>query len=231
MKLDILSPIFKGKLIQKLTNKISKSFRYDIIIDMPKEHIDSIIILGNGNVDDLAIPIVCHHLNSSKIVGIVKPDGRKRIETISDLSPYVSGNKINKIVLIMDQEGEDLDEIYERIKHKLMNQNIRFEIIMENNRVKQYRCWYGSKPFDFILIISGRDNIMTESHKIEDHLICGALKLSKISKVNLLQDSKNTWNSIDAPLQKEILNSLVNNRVISSGVFPQHFIGLQLLEG
>jgi len=131
----------------------------------------------------------------------------------------------------MDQEGEDLDEIYERIKHKLMNQNIRFEIIMENSRVKQYRCWYGSKPFDFILIISGRDNIMTESHKIEDHLICGALKLSKISKVNLLQDSKDTWNSIDAPLQKEILNSLVNNRVISSGVFPQHFIGLQLLEG
>ncbi|MBU4373367.1 MAG: hypothetical protein KJ714_02775, partial [Euryarchaeota archaeon] len=67
--------------------------------------------------------------------------------------------------------------------------------------------------------------------KIEDHLIYGALKLSRISKTNLLQDSKDTWNSIDAPLQKEILNYFVNNRGPSSEVFPQHFIGLQLLEG
>ena len=58
MKINILSPIFKGKLTQKLTNKISKNFRYDIIVDKPKDHIDSIIILGNGNIDDLAIPIV-----------------------------------------------------------------------------------------------------------------------------------------------------------------------------
>ncbi len=231
MKIDILSPIFKVKITQKLTNKISKSFKYNIIIDKVKEYIDSIIILGNGNVDDLAIPIVCYHLNSSKIVGIVKPDGRKRIETISDLSPYVSGNKIKKIALIMDQEGENLDEIYERIRNKLMNQNIRFEIIMENSRVKQYRCWHGSKQFDFILIISGLDNIATQSHKIEDHLVKGALELSKISNANLLQDSKDTWNSIDAPLQKEILNYFVNNRVLSSEVFPQHFIGLQLLDG
>ncbi len=231
MKLDILSPIFKGKLTQKLTNRISKSFRYDIIVDKPKEHIDSIIVLGNGNVDDLAIPIVCHHLNSSKIVGIVKPDGRKRIETISGFSTYIPKYKINKIALIMDQEGEDLDEIYKGIKHKLMNENIRVESIVEmkNSRVKQYRCWYASKPFDFILIISGLDNIATQSHKIEDHLINGALILSKISNADMLQDSKEAWNSIE-PLQKDILNNLVNNRVISSEVFPQHFIGLQLLE-
>lgn len=231
MKIDIPSPIFKVKLTQKLTNKISKSFKYNIIIDKVKEYIDSIIILGNGNVDDLAIPIVCYHLNSNKIVGIVKPDGRKRIETISDLSPYVSGTKIDKIALIMDQEGENLDEIYERIKNKLMNQNIRSEIIMENSRVKQYRCWYGSKQFDFILIISGLDNIATQSHKIEDHLVKGALELSKISNANLLQDSKDTWNSFDASLQKEILNYFVNNKGPSSEIFPQHFIGLQLLEG
>jgi hypothetical protein len=231
MKIDIPIPIFKGKLTQKLTNKISKSFRYNIIIDKAKEHIDSIIILGNGNIDDLAIPIVCHHLNGNKIVEIVKPDGRKRIETISGFPTYVSGNNIDKIALIMDQEEENLDEIYKRIEHKLMDQNILFEIIMENSRVKQYRCMCGSKQFDFILIISGLDNIATQGHKIEDHLINGALKLSKISNANLLQDSKDTWNSIDAPLQKEILNYFVNNRVLSSEVFPQHFNGLQLLEG
>jgi hypothetical protein len=36
----------------------------------------------------------------------------------------------------------------------------------------------------------------------------------------LMQDSKDTWNSIDAPLQKEILNYFVNNRVFSSEFFP-----------
>lgn len=230
MKINILSPIFKGKLTQKLTNKISKSFRYNIIVDKVK-YINSIIILGNGNVDDLVIPIVCHHLNSSKIAGIVKPDGRKRIETISGFSTYISGTKVDKIALVMDQEGENLDEIFKTIEYKFKNQNIRFEIIMEDIRVRQYRCFYGSKQFDFVLIISGLDSIPTESHKIEDHLVDGALKLSKISKADMLQDSKDTWNSIDTHLQKEILNYFINNKLFSSEVFPQHFMGLQLLEG
>lgn len=231
MKINIPSPIFKVKLTSKLYNKISKSFSHDIIVDTIKKDIDSIIVLGNGNVDDLAIPIVCHHINDNKIVGIVKPDGRKRTEVIRGFSEYLSGTKIKKIALIMDQEGENLEEIFETIRHKLMNQNIRFEIVMEDHRVKQYQCWYGSKKFEFILIISGLDCIPNESHKIEDHLINGALQLSKVSKENLLQDSKDIWNSIDTPYQKEILNYLIKNKGLSSKIFPQHFMGLQLLEG
>ncbi len=199
-------------------------------MDNVKEDIDSIIVLGNGNVDDLTIPIVCHHLNGKRIVGITKPDGKKRMDVIMDFSTYISGTKIGKIALIMDQEDDNLDDISEQIKHKLMNQNIHFDMVRDDNRVKQYRCKYGSRAFDFILVISGLDDVPTEKHKIEDHLINGALKLSKISNANL-QDSKDTWNSIDAPLQKEILNNFVNNRSLSSEVFPQHFIGLQLLEG
>lgn len=228
MKLDSPSSIFKAKLTSKLSKKISKSFRYNIIVDKAKENIDSIIVLGNGNVDDLAVPIVCHHLNGSKIVGITKPERGKRTDALSDFSTYVSGTKIDKIALIMDQEN--LNEIFGRIKNKLMNQNIPYEMIIDDSRVKQYRCRYGSKSFDFILIISGLEDIPTESHKIEDHLINGALKLSKISNANLLQDSKDTWNSIDARLQKELLNNFVTNKILSSEVFPQHFIGLKLLE-
>lgn len=197
------SSIFKAKLTSKVSTMISKTFRYNIIVDKAKEDIDSIIVLGNGNVDDLVTPIVCHHLNGSKIVGITKPD-RKRTEAISGFSAYVSGTKINKIALIMDQEEEELDTIFKRINDKLMNLNIRSEITVDDSRIKQYRCKYGSRIFDFILIISGLDGIPSKTHKIEDHLINGALKLSKIQNASL-QDSKDNWNSIGGPLRKEIL--------------------------
>ncbi len=58
MKINILSPIFKGKLTQKINNKVSKSFRYNIIIDNTRETIDSIIILGNGNVAQSQNPVI-----------------------------------------------------------------------------------------------------------------------------------------------------------------------------
>lgn len=222
------SSIFKARLTSKVSTMISKSFRYDIIIDKARKDIDSIIVLGNGNVDDLVTPIVCHHLNGSKIVGITKPD-RKRTEAISGFSAYVSGTKINKIALIMDQEEEDLDTIFTRINDKLMNLNIRSEMIVDYSRIKQFRCKYGSRTFYFILIISGLDCIPSRTHKIEDHLINGALKLSRILNASL-QDSKDNWNSLDVPLRKEILNDFVNDGVLSSEVFPQHFAGLQLLE-
>lgn len=233
MKIKPLLPIFEAKLTSKLIKKISKDFRYKIVDTKAKGEIDSIIVLGNGDVDDLTIPIVCHHLNGSKIVGITKPEGKKRCKVLSEFPKYISKLKIDKIALVMDQEKDDLDKILKKIEKDLKNLNIKFDEVNgveSDNQVKHYQCMYGSKKFDFILIISGLPNIQANTHKIEDHLVKAALKLSKISNSNL-QDSKKTWNSyFDASLQKEILKKLVENISLSSEVFPQHFDGLRLLE-
>jgi len=224
-----LSPVFAARLIDKLRNKVSKEFRYKIIAEKAKDNIASLIVLGNGNVDDIAVPIVCHHLNGSRITGISKPDGKKRLAVLSELPTYISGHKIDKIALVMDQEDDDLDGIFNQAEKKLGYHHIRFEVANGNTRFKHYQCKYGSRTFDFILIINGLNDFQTKTHKIEDHLVKGALRLSKVS--NDPQDSKETWNSFETQLQVEILNNLVKNKSLSSEIFPQHFEGLRLLEG
>lgn len=228
MKIKPLSPVFAARLIEKLRNKTSKEFRYKIIAEKAKDNINSLIVLGNGNVDDLAVPIVCHHLNGNRIVGITKPDGKKRLNALSELPTYISEHKIGKIALVMDQEDDDLDEIFNQAEHKLRDQHIQFETVNNNSRFKQYQCKHGGRTFHFILIISGLNDFNIKAHKIEDHLIKSALRLSKVSGDP--QDSKETWNSIDTHLQGEILNSLLKNKSLSSDIFPQHFNGLRLLE-
>ncbi len=109
MKLKPLEPKFEATLTSKLSKKISSKFRYKI-------------------VDDFTIPIICHHLNGNKSVGITKPEGKHRNAT--------------------------------------------------------------SNP----------------------------------------NDTKETWNSLDARHQSEILNYFVNSMSFSSEVFPQHFKGLRLFE-
>lgn len=222
------SPTFRAKLTHKLSTKISKEFRYEILVDKAKENIDSIIVLGNGDVDDLTIPIVCHHLNGNKIVGITKPE-RKRKATLNDFPTYLSKLKIRKIALVMDQEDEDLNEIFEKIEHGLRNQHIRFNEAKSEDRFKQYKCEFASRTFDFILIVNGMEEISTATHKIEDHLVKGALEFSIVEDLDI-QDSKETWKSFDESLQREILNKFKGDKSRSSNVFSQHFKGLQLLK-
>ncbi len=231
MKLKPLEPKFEATLTSKLSKKISSKFRYQIMDNKPKGDIESIIVLGNGNVDDYTIPIICHHLNGNKIVGITKPEGKHRNATLSEFPTYISRLKINKLALVMDQENQELDEIFEQIENELGNRHIQFRVNedLSGDQIKHYQCEFVNKTFDFILIISGLLDIQTNTHKIEDHLVKAALRLSKMSNSNP-QDTKEIWNSLDARLQSEILNYFVNSMSLSSEVFPQHFKGLRLLE-
>ena len=72
-------------------------------------------MLKDGDVDDLVVPIVCYHLDGTKTVGITKPE-KTRISTLKDFPIYIPKLKIGKIVLIMDQENDPIDTIYEQIE-------------------------------------------------------------------------------------------------------------------
>ncbi|VVB90368.1 Uncharacterised protein [uncultured archaeon] len=231
MKLKPLSPDFETKMISKLSKKISRDFAYKIVDTKARGEIDSIIVLGDGDVDDYTIPIVCHHLNSKKIVGITKPEGKKhRNATLSEFPTYISKLKINKLALVMDQEDQELEEIFQLIESGLKNQHIMIKKNTSSDQFKHYQCEFINKRFDFILIISGLPDVKTNAHKIEDHLVKAGAKLSKISNPNR-QDSKETWNSsFEVPVQNEILKKLVNDKSLSCEIFPQHFDGLRLLE-
>lgn len=227
MKLKPTPPIFATKLTKKVS-KISKDFRYKII-ETKDISFSTLIVLGNGDIDDLIVPIVCHHLNGIKVVGITKPE-KTRISILKDLPIYISKLKISKIALIMDQEDDRLDTIYEQVEGNLRNLNIRFSLSESEDRMRKYNCKLGSRTFDFILIISGLEEILADKHRIEDHLVKVAIDLGKIDPPSEKIDTKDTWKTFDESVKSEILSRLKDDKSFSRKIFPQHFNGLELLE-
>lgn len=227
MRLKPTPPIFATKLTKKVS-KISKELRYKII-ETKDVNFDALIVLGDGDVDDLVVPIICHHLDGTKVVGITKPE-KTRISTLKDFPIYISKLKISKVVLIMDQEDDPIDTIYEQIESNLRGLNIGFDLAEDRDRMRKYNCKLGSRSFDFILIISGLEEIPADMHRIEDHLVKAAMDIGKIDPPSEKIDTKKTWKTLDESVKSEVLSRLKESRSFSREILPQHFSGLELLE-
>ncbi len=227
MRLKPLSPQLATKLAKK-ASKISKELRYKII-ETKSVDVDSIIVLGDGDVDDIVVPIVCYHLNGTKTVGITKPE-KTRISVLRVFPIYVSKLKISRIVLIMDQEDDLIDTIYKQVESNLRDLRIEFDLSKAEDRMRKYNCRLGSRTFDFILIVSGLEEILANKHRIEDHLVKAAINLGKIDPPSGKIDTKITWKTLDESLKSEILNRLKESKSFSYKIFPQHFNGLELLK-
>jgi len=227
MRLKPTPPVFATRIIKKVS-KISKRLKYEVI-EMRDVDFDTLIILGDGDVDDVVIPIICHHLDGTKIVGITKPE-RTRISILKDFPIYIS-SKICKIALIMDREDDTVNNIYEQAEKSLQDLNIKFELAKDEDQMRKYNCRFGNKIFDFILIISGLDEIPADKHRIEDHLIKAAINLGKIEQPNKKIDTKEAWKALDKKsIKDEILSKLKESKSFSYEIFRQHFRGLELLK-
>ncbi|WP_456475374.1 hypothetical protein [Candidatus Pyrohabitans sp.] len=225
MRLKPLHPHFKAKMERKLSKLISKDFKNTVLSE--EGEVRSLIILGNGNIDDLVIPIICHHLNGEKTIGIVKPIN-PRIGAISELSVVVPRLSVNKIALVMDQESDELEELYRRIEDKLRRMNVKFEREDIHRRLLRYTCRLGPREFELILIISGIDDAPSEMHKIEDHLLKA---LSELSKTEYRAgDSKKVWRGLGTSTQRNVLLKLKGTRKLCLDIFFQHSRGLKFLE-
>jgi hypothetical protein len=209
--------------------RISREKRINVFAEYEPQSLDMPVVIGDGTPDDIAFSIVAFHLNGDKIAGIVKTKMEKR-DTCIDLIPtYLKGN-IRKILILMDQEDDQLDTIYERIQRgmeKLATGEV--EVIDEENeeRVKIYTGKYGSKDFELILVINGLDEIHTDKHSIKDHLLKAAEMLS--IDIGDFENSKAAWKSINHDLQLEIFNGLKNKSEMVENVFPQQVQGCKYL--
>ena len=93
------------------------------------------------------------------------------------------------MLILMDQEEDNLNDIFDKCKRRLIKNNISITKEEGELRLKVYDCKYVDREFKIILVINGLDEIKVKKHCIEDHLIkaaCLFLKDFK-SKVN---DSK-----------------------------------------
>ena len=231
MKLKPTPPIFAARLSKKLS-KLSKELKYSVI-ETRDVDFNALIVLGNGDVDDLVMSILCHHLNGVITAGITKPK-ETRVGVIKNFPIYISNLKINKILLVMDQEDDQINTIHEQIEDKLRKLNIRFEFKLSEsseaeNRVRKYNCSYGSRSFDFMLVVSGLDEIPVNKHRIEDHLVKSGRRLNLIDTLPR-EDTKLAWKSYNRPQKNEILNRLLTNKSFSRDTFPQHFRGLEFIK-
>jgi len=193
--------------------------------------LDTIVVIADGTPDDIAFSIIAFHLNGDKIAGIVKPPGRTGLGVSNLIPTYLKGN-IRKIEILMDQEDDSLTTIYERIHNsqkKLAECDIKIidEEDESEKRQKVYRCKYGSKEFELILVINGLDENPTDKHTIEDHL----LKAAKILSIGIedFGNSKEAWNSIEYHHEK-VFKELKARRKILESVFPQQIRGCEYLK-
>jgi len=162
-------------------------------------------------------------LNGEKIVGIVKPE-EKRFDVFNILPIYL---KVNKIAVLMDQEKEDINSIFNEVEKRLQRIGTVIERVDEESRLRVYSCRHGSKKFQLILIVNGLDEYNFKRHSIEDHLLKAAEKLlgSKVST----EDPKEGWKELKN-IQDEIFENL-KERCKIEDVFPQQVKGLKLLHG
>ena len=213
--------------------RISKKIKMNVLVKVwGITDSDSLVVIGNGTPDDIAFSIVAFHSNVDQIAGIVKPkeDGR-RCSFINKIPLYLSDNT-RKILILMDQEDDVLDTIYERIKSDVERLATgKIEVIAEktNERVMIYKGNYGSKKFKLILVINGLEDTHTDKHSIEDHLLKAAEKVS--IQVGDFKNSKAAWWSINNKQQEEIFRKLKEHRKLVESVFPQQVLGCQYLEG
>jgi len=229
MKLYPLEP--SSRLATNIA-RISKKTRMDVLIKgVNIADLDCLVVIGDGTPDDIAFSIIAFHLNGDKIAGIVKPEMERRYACINLIPTYLKGN-IRKILILMDEEDDPLDTIYEKIQRgveELATGKVKVIDEETEERVRIYTGKYGSKDFVLILVINGLGDIRTDKHSIEDHL----LKAAKMLSIDIgdFENSKAAWKSINHNRQLEIFNALKNNREMVKRVFPQQVQGCGYLMG
>jgi len=229
MKLYPLEPL--GRLATNIA-RISKKIQMNVLslskgADTPD--LDTLVVIGNGTPDDIAFSIISFHLNGDKIAGIVKPKMAKRDGCVNLIQKYMEG-KVRKILILMDQEGDTLSTIYKEIQKRLKKLATGGITVIdeESEKVRVYEGKYGSKKFELILVINGLDEIHTDKHSIEDHLLKAAEKLSM--EIGDFENSKAAWESLPHDLQLKIFEDLRTHRKLMESVFPQQVLGCKYIE-
>jgi len=216
MKLSFLDPT--SKLATNITN-FSRKFRLNVITRTPVET-PSLAIITDGTPDDLVFAMISHRLDGDKTIAVLKPNIGTRDGAIDLIPTYLQPHTKN-ILLIMDQESEPLEILFERCLRKLREKGWK-NTENHGKRLKVYKCELGNKEFAVILAINGVDDVATDNHCIEDHLV-------KFVGLECEGDSKAAWNSLPRTEKEEVFKNLLECKDLET-VFPQQFKAGQMIK-
>ena len=225
MKLYTLYP--SNRLATNIA-RISKDIKMNVLTKFEPRGLDNLVVIGDGTPDDIVFSIIAFHSEADKIVGIVKP--KIRGFGVIDLIPKYLKINIRKILVLLDQDDYTLSEILEKLQKRLQKvATSEIKIIDEDcgKRLRVYNGKYGGKEFELILVINGLNEIQTDKHTIEDHLLKAAEMLS--IDVENFENSKKAWQSITPELQLKIFNDLKTKGKLMGRIFPQQVKGCEYL--
>jgi len=239
MRLYPLEPT--GRLALNIT-RISRKLHIDVLTtglsEDQKRSLRSMILVTDGTPDDIVAAILAKHLDGETIVAIAKTR-RTRVEALSVIPTYLTqirGARIENLVALMDQEDEELNDIYESTSATLEGHGITIESQERmDERLGKYRCSHGGREFTLILIVNGLNAIKSSKHTIEDHLLYAAARLLRLEELRKMieegvDDPKDLWRT-----QKDRWESVYQGICDASiddvrEVFPQHIAGLKLIK-
>ncbi len=226
MKLYPLDP--SNRLATNIAG-ISKKIKINVLIENVNfRDLDTLVVIGDGTPDDIAFSIIAFHSEADKIVGIVKPEIRGF--GVIDLIPTYLKANIHKILVLLDQDDYSLSTFHEKSQKSLQKvATSELEIIegKTEKRLRVYNSKYGGKEFELILVINGLDEITTDKHTIEDHLLKAAEMLS--IDVENFKNTKKDWQSITIERQLKIFNDLRTKGKMMGSIFPQQVKGCEYL--
>ncbi len=226
-------------LTEKLRRNIMKlkraNFRVRDFIKLETPSFDTLIVIGDGNLDGIVAAIIAHHMNGAKTVAMTIPEcesgytsptrctGDIVLEIVIK-SKFMK--KFSTMLFITDQkDAPRVGDVFRNITCRLENCGVDFTDIDKtcNNRVKAFKCKTGDWAFNLVCVVNGLDDVPSEKHCIEDHLV-------KVRNLKLIDnDSKKTWWALEKSRRYEILGRLSNKSVVEK-FFPQHICAFQLIE-
>jgi hypothetical protein len=199
---------------------------------VPIHSISRLIVIGDGTPDDYVAFIICHYLNGDITIGTIKPPSKRGKSTFTLLRDNIYYFKqLSKVLFLLDEETDRCEDIIENFELQCRKQKI--DIIQrqnyENGHLYVAQCTCGDRNLDIIVVINGLDDINSDAHTIEDHLIKTASELGMKQLPDRTFNSKDIWNSLSQKEQEDIFSKLIKS-TNADKIFPQQIKGFKLLK-
>lgn len=184
--------------------------------------IRSVIIIPEGTPEDKIFTLLADQLNGDTTTTILKPTIGTGLGFIDHLSIHLK-SPIEIVTIVVDRDCYSEEELLEVADRKLAEKGFRRTNQLCPN-CYEYIGTFGGRSYTVLLLVNGCDEIETEQHTIEDHLL-------KTGNIQCESTSKQAWKQQTEEEQKRIIRQLANGGTgILRNNFPQHYATIQKIK-
>ncbi len=185
--------------------------------------VDGLIVVGDGTPDDVVVTLVAHILDGERCTSGLLVSTRKGVGSVETVIDVVRTFPNRPIALVIDQDREDLEELYEKIAGKFREFGVQLEMKDGGRRWREYVARFHPESNELIIVVNGLGDYI--SHKIEDHLLMlKGLTPERLRSEGYPEDPKEAWKRFSSQNKDFLVEVLKELREMSDveRYFPQH---------